>query len=84
MTIPSILIAPVGSKPQLVTIALDLLQQQGEDVREAVVCGHCGEVLPLRVIVVSEGSRGGGFALVENADTRDERILIEQEEVNGK
>ena len=56
-----------------------------ETLRDAlVVCGHCGEVLPLRVIVVSEGSRGGGFALVENADTRDERILIEQEEVNGK
>jgi len=83
MTIPSILIAPVGSKPQLVTIALDLLQQQGEDVREAVVCGHCGEVLPLRVIVVSEGSRGGGFALVENTDGEEARCKM-QEEANGE
>lgn len=37
MRTPSILIAPVGSKPQLVTIALDLLREQGERVREAVV-----------------------------------------------
>ncbi|MEA3340317.1 MAG: CRISPR-associated ring nuclease [Chloroflexota bacterium] len=37
MTKPSILIAPVGSKPQLVTIALDLLRQRGESVREVVV-----------------------------------------------
>ncbi|HEY73856.1 MAG: hypothetical protein DRJ03_12700 [Chloroflexi bacterium] len=33
----SVLVAPVGSKPQLVTIALDLLRERGEDVREAVV-----------------------------------------------
>jgi hypothetical protein len=32
-----------------------------QDVR--VACGHCGEALPLQVIVVSEGSHGGGFAL---------------------
>ena len=37
MTKPSVLIAPVGSKPQLVTIALDLLQQQGEDVQEVII-----------------------------------------------
>jgi len=37
MTKPSILIAPVGSKPQLATIALDLLQQQGENVQEVAV-----------------------------------------------
>ena len=30
----SVLIAPVGTKPQLVTIALDLLRERGEDVRE--------------------------------------------------
>jgi len=35
--IPSVLIAPVSSKPQLVTIALDLLRAQGERVQEAVV-----------------------------------------------
>lgn len=33
----SMLIAPVGSKPQLVTIALDLLQRQNESVQEVVV-----------------------------------------------
>ncbi len=36
-SIPSILIAPVGSKPQLVTIALDLLHRRGATIREAVV-----------------------------------------------
>lgn len=44
-TIPSILIAPLGSKPQLVTIALDLLRQQGENVRETVVL-HTNLELP--------------------------------------
>lgn len=28
-----------------------------------IVCRYCGEELPLRVIVVSEGSRGQGFAV---------------------
>jgi len=37
MTTASVLIAPVSSKPQLVTIALDLLQQQSEHVQEVVV-----------------------------------------------
>ena len=37
MTDLSVLIAPVGSKPQLVTIALDLLRQQSENVRQVVV-----------------------------------------------
>lgn len=37
MTPPSVLIAPVASKPQLVTIALDLLHQQEERVQEVVV-----------------------------------------------
>ena len=55
-----------------------------ETLRDAlVVCAHCGEVLPLRVVVVSEGSHGGGFALVENMDGEDERPLADtQEEVN--
>jgi hypothetical protein len=30
-----------------------------------VVCAACGEDLPLRVIVISEGSQGGGFALAQ-------------------
>mgnify|MGYP006296025117 CR=1 FL=1 len=30
-----------------------------------VVCAGCGEELPLRVVLISEGSQGGGFALVE-------------------
>ena len=48
-----------------------------------VVCGQCGEILPLRVVVVSEGSHGGGFAVVaENTDRQDERILQGKEEVN--
>ncbi|MFQ6102112.1 MAG: hypothetical protein ACE5OS_12885 [Anaerolineae bacterium] len=34
-------------------------------LRDAVVvCFYCGEELPLRVVVVSEGSHGGGFAIV--------------------
>jgi hypothetical protein len=41
-----------------------------------VVCGHCGERLPLRVVLVSEGSRGQGFALTaaEKTDREGERI----------
>ena len=32
-----------------------------------VICRACGEELPLRVVVVSEGSRGGlGFAVVRD------------------
>ena len=64
---------------------MDRCPECGETLQDAlVVCGHCGEVLPLRVVVVSEGSHGGGFALVvENTDQQDERILeINQEEVN--
>ncbi|HEY73857.1 MAG: hypothetical protein DRJ03_12705 [Chloroflexi bacterium] len=56
-----------------------------ETLRDAlVVCAHCGEVLPLHVVVMSAGSHGGGFALVQNMDGEDERILIEQEEVNDQ
>ncbi len=35
-----------------------------------VVCGQCGEMLPLRVVVVSEGSHGGGFAVVAEEQGR--------------
>lgn len=34
-----------------------------------VVCRGCGEPLPLRIVLISEGSRGGGFALVEEVST---------------
>jgi CRISPR-associated protein Csx14 len=34
---PALLIAPVGTKPQLVTIALDLLRARGEVVQETIV-----------------------------------------------
>lgn len=37
MSAAAVLVAPLGSKPQLVTIALDLLLEQGEDVGEVVV-----------------------------------------------
>jgi CRISPR-associated protein Csm1 len=38
----------------------------GGNLRGAViVCGRCRTELPLRVIVVSEGSHGGGFAIVK-------------------
>ncbi len=37
MTTPSVMIAPLGSKPQLVTIALDLLRRAGESVQEVIV-----------------------------------------------
>ena len=66
---------------------MDHCPECGETLQDAlVVCAHCGDLLPLRVVVVSEGSHGGGFALVvENADERDGRILAEvQEEVNGE
>jgi hypothetical protein len=41
-------------------------------VEALVVCAHCGEVLPLRVVLVSEGSHGGGFALVTGTPLPDE------------
>jgi uncharacterized Zn finger protein (UPF0148 family) len=45
-----------------------------------IVCAGCGEDLPLRVIVVSEGSRGGGFALVvQEEDQRGGQITSEVE-----
>lgn len=40
-----------------------------QELRDAiVVCRYCGEELPLQVLVVSEGSRGGGFAIVTGKD----------------
>ena len=39
-----------------------------------ILCAGCGAELPLRVIVVSEGSHGGGFVLVtEDCKERDRR-----------
>ncbi len=65
---------------------MDRCPECGNTLQDAlVVCGHCGEILPLRVIVVSEGSQGEGFALVKNTDRQDERILTQvQEKVNGE
>ncbi len=52
-----------------------------ESLRNAlVVCGQCGERLPVRVVVVSEGSHGGGFAVVVAERAGREA----QEEVNGE
>lgn len=46
----------------------------GASLRQAVVvCGGCGEDLPLQVVVVSEGSRGGGVVLVD-ADLQREEV----------
>jgi hypothetical protein len=47
-----------------------------------VVCGVCGEELPLRVVVISEGSHGGGIAVALPLQ-RDDRNQP-QEEVNGR
>ena len=54
-----------------------------DPLRDAiVVCGVCGEELPLRVVVISEGSRGGGIAVALPL-SRDDRNQP-QEEVNGR
>lgn len=38
----------------------------GASTAEAVVvCTCCGERLPLRIVLISESSRSGGFALAE-------------------
>ena len=54
---------------------MDRCPECGNTLQDAlVVCGHCGEILPLRVIVVSEGSQGEGFALVtEKQEARGKR-----------
>ncbi len=46
-----------------------------------VICGNCGEVLPLRVVVVSEGSHGGGFAVVEESVGRGDEPRTEGDKV---
>lgn len=53
---------------------MDRCADCGALLRDAVVlCRGCGRELPLRVVVVSEGSRGGGFALVVEARPDGER-----------
>ncbi|HIP87427.1 MAG TPA: hypothetical protein EYH27_03195 [Anaerolineales bacterium] len=38
----------------------------GEPLQKVVlVCYYCGEELPVRIVVMSEGSRGGWFAVLE-------------------
>ena len=55
---------------------MDRCPECGETLQDTlVVCGHCGQILPLRVVVVSEGSHGGGFAVVAEE---------QEEEVNDK
>ena len=48
--------------------------------RALVICDECGEVLPLRVVIVSEGSRGGGYAVVVDEQAQQGA----QEGVNGE
>jgi hypothetical protein len=46
----------------------------GDPASEArILCTGCGAELPLRVIVVSEGSWGGGFALAEEEGDEEDR-----------
>ena len=53
----------------------------GEGLHKAlVICGACGGLLPLRVVVVSEGSRGGGYAVA----VYDRSQQGAQEGVNGE
>ena len=53
----------------------------GEPLEGAVVvCGGCGEDLPLRVVMVSQGSHGGGFLLV--AEEPKEKTT--EEEAHGE
>lgn len=51
----SVLIAPVGSKPQLVTIALDLLREQGETVQQVVAIHTTLERPPTRASIACLG-----------------------------
>ena len=49
-----------------------------QSIRTAhVVCRGCGKVLPLQVVVVSEGSQGGGFALVQDVNEKHSADLPE-------
>ena len=46
----------------------------GEPLQKAVlVCHYCGEELPVRIVVMSEGSRGGWFAVVEGDPGQQEQ-----------
>ena len=55
-----------------------------QPLRDAhVVCAGCGEVLPLRVIIVSEASHGDGFALVE-VEPNDSASDSSEEDVYGQ
>ncbi len=67
---------------------MDRCPECGETMQDAlVICGHCGQILPLRVVVVSEGSHGGGFALVEEEEQeqqeQEERISKRGERFRG-
>jgi hypothetical protein len=54
----------------------------GGSLREAtVICHGCRQELPLRVVVVSEGSHGGGFAVVVEKECAG---IEEQEEDYGE
>ncbi len=56
---------------------MDHCPECGETLDNVVIlCGQCGQELPLRVVVISEGSRGGGFVLT--------REVAEGELANGR
>ena len=60
------------------------------DLREALlVCGRCGGHLPIRVLIVSQGSRGGNFALVEEVVVREregsqEKVVLDATKTKEK
>jgi CRISPR-associated protein Csx14 len=60
---PSVLIAPVGTKPQLVTIALDLLHAQGEVVEEAIILHTTLDRQANRVSIAQLGEEFSQFYL---------------------
>ena len=50
----------------------------GTEWREALlVCPFCGEEHPVRIVVVSEGSRGGWFAVVTGRRQEEARRTYE-------
>lgn len=52
--------------------------------RAVIVCGGCGEELPFRVVVVSEGSQGGGFVLaVEEREGKKRRDMSADDSATG-
>ena len=51
--------------------------------RAIVLCSQCGEELPMRVVVVSEGSQGESyFAVVKSTQARTARPPVVPEEEN--